>query len=102
MQTDFDKEVDKVKESLENAVNDMNMSDKSRKAALETMDAYIEAIKSKQAEAVSASEAVAYATANILNGKSQYATGYVPECRQTSMRKFSIMRTVPIMPQMRL
>ena len=78
MQTDFDKEVDKVKESLENAVNDMNMSDKSRKAALETMDAYIEAIKSKQAEAVSASEAVAYATANILNGKSQYATGYVP------------------------
>lgn len=78
MQTDFDKEVDKVKESLENAVNDMNMSDESRKAALETMDAYIEAIKSKQAEAVSASEAVAYATANILNGKSQYATGYVP------------------------
>lgn len=78
MQTDFDKEVDKVKESLENAVNDMNMSNESRKAALETMDAYIEAIKSKQAEAVSASEAVAYATANILNGKSQYATGYVP------------------------
>lgn len=78
MQTDFDKEVDKVKESLENAVNDMNMSDESRKAALETMDAYIEAIKSKQAEAVSASEAVAYATANVLNGKSQYATGYVP------------------------
>ncbi|MFR5039977.1 MAG: hypothetical protein ACLTDA_08935 [[Eubacterium] siraeum] len=31
------------------------MSDESRKAALETMDAYIEAIKSKQAEAVSAS-----------------------------------------------
>lgn len=78
MQTDFDKEVDKVKESLENAVNDMNMSDESRKAALETMDAYIEAIKSKQAEAVSASEAVAYATANILNGKAQYPTGYFP------------------------
>lgn len=78
MQTDFDKEVDKVKESLENAVNDMNMSDESRKAALETMDAYIEAIKSKQAEAVSASEAVAYATANVLNGKAQYPTGYVP------------------------
>lgn len=74
MQTDFDK----VKESLENAVNDMNMSDESRKAALETMDAYIEAIKSKQAEAVSASEAVAYATANILNGKAQYPTGYFP------------------------
>lgn len=71
-------EVDKVKESLENAVNDMNMSDESRKAALETMDAYIEAIKSKQAEAVSASEAVAYATANVLSSKSQYATGYVP------------------------
>ena len=78
MQTDFDKEVDKVKESLENAVNGMNMSDESRKAALETMDAYIEAIKSKQAEAVSASEAVAYATANVLNGKAQYPTGYVP------------------------
>ena len=78
MQTDFDKEVDKVKESLENAVNDMNMSDESRKAALETMDAYIEAIKSKQAEAVSASEAVAYATANVLNGKAQYPTGYFP------------------------
>lgn len=78
MQTDFDKEVDKVKESLENAVNDMNMSDESRKAALETMDAYIEAIKSKQAEAVSASEAVAYATANVLNGEAQYPTGYFP------------------------
>lgn len=48
------------------------------KCEINANDSYIEAIKSKQAEAVSASEAVAYATANILNGKSQYATGYVP------------------------
>lgn len=77
MQVDLDGELDKVKESLENSVNDMNMSDESRQAALETMDAYIEAIKSKQGEAVSATEAVAYATAAVLN-KAQYPTGYFP------------------------
>jgi hypothetical protein len=67
IQTDFDTKLGEIENRLMTAVNNMHMATEASAAARDTMSAYIQAIKDKQASAVSAAEAVAAAVSAALS-----------------------------------
>lgn len=66
METDFDEKMGEIETRMSKTVENMEMTDKARKAAQDTIKAYCDAIRSMTGEAGSAAEAVASAAASHL------------------------------------
>ena len=64
METDFDEKMGEIETRMSKTVENMEMTDKARKAAQDTIKAYCDAIRSMTGEAGSAAEAVASAAAS--------------------------------------
>lgn len=68
--SDFDGKMDDIQKSAQSAIDGMNLSDEATTAATNTINAYINAIRSKVGEAESAASAVASAVSKHLNSGS--------------------------------
>lgn len=66
METDFDEKMGEIETRMSKTAENMEMTDKARKAAQDTIKAYCDAIRSMTGEAGSAAEAVASAAASHL------------------------------------
>lgn len=66
MKTDFDEKMGEIETRMSKTVENMEMTDKARKAAQDTIKAYCDAIRSMTGEAGSAAEAVASSAASHL------------------------------------
>ncbi len=65
LETSFSVALDSILSDMDDTVNGMNMEDNAREAAIETMNGYIQGIKSKLPEVNSAIEAISWAKSNI-------------------------------------
>lgn len=72
-QVDIDGEMDELVESMENAVENMDLSDAAAEAAKATMQAYADAILASKGSAIEAAEIVASATTSALEYANDYA-----------------------------
>lgn len=77
METGFTTSLDEMEKKLTESIDKMNMETEAAAAAKDTLSAYIDAIKSQQANAVSAAEAVAKATTAALNSTYDGGAGKV-------------------------
>ena len=75
--TNFNTKMDEIETRLESSVNNMNLSDTAAEAARETIQAYIDKIKSMTGEAHNAAAAVKQATENGLTGNRVTSGGMV-------------------------
>lgn len=66
---DVEKELEGVQDDFETAIENMDMSDVARTSAQNTMEAYIEALRSGTMDAVRAAGAISGLVENALNGK---------------------------------
>ena len=66
METDFDKTMSDIEQTMTGTVEKMEMADEAKEAAQATIKAYCDAIRSMTGEAGSAAEAVANAAASHL------------------------------------
>ena len=64
--TDYEEEISSLEESLESAIESLNLDDEATEAAKETMDAYTQAIKNGEDEAVKAAEKLSSLVAQAL------------------------------------
>ncbi len=76
MRTDFTTEMDGIQQEMQTTVENLDLSDEANTAAINSIQAYIDGIRSKKGEAVAAAESVAAATQVALRTSNQQTTEY--------------------------
>ena len=76
MRTDFTTEMDGIQQEMQTTVENLDLSDEANTAAINSIQAYIDGIRSKKGEAVAAAESVAAATQAALRTSNQQTTEY--------------------------
>lgn len=76
LKTNFNSEMDEMSSKMKGTIDDMNLSEEASKSAKDTIDAYVEKIRSGVSSASSAASAVKAAVASALSGTPETDRGY--------------------------
>lgn len=76
MRTDFTTEMDGIQQEMQTTVENLDLSDEASTAAINSIQAYIDGIRSKKGEAVAAAESIVQATQVALRTSNQQTTEY--------------------------
>lgn len=76
LKNNFNSEMDEMSSKMKGTIDDMNLSEEASKSAKDTIDAYVEKIRSGVSSASSAASAVKAAVASALSGTPETDRGY--------------------------
>lgn len=76
LKTNFNSEMDEMSSKMKGTIDDMNLSEEASKSAKDTIDAYVEKIRSGVSSASTAASAVKAAVASALSGTPETDRGY--------------------------